>query len=48
MPEACAASCDNLLTVPKDSFEATPLGELRLEKTLVLDKALRFALEINY
>jgi mRNA interferase MazF len=48
LPEECVASCDNLLTLPKDSFEASPMGELALEKTVALDRALRFALEINY
>lgn len=48
LPEDGVASCDNLLTVPKDRFEDSPVGELDFEKTVVLDGALRFALEINY
>ena len=48
LPEVCVASCDNLLTVPKDRFETDPLGALGLEKTIALDRALRFAIEINY
>lgn len=48
LPEECVASCDNLLTLPKDSFGASPIGELATEKTIALDRALRFALEINY
>ena len=48
LPETCAASCDNLLTVPKGRLESSPTGELGLQKTIVLDRALRFALEINY
>lgn len=48
LPEDGVASCDNLLTVPKDRFEDSPVGELDFEKTVALDGALRFALEINY
>ncbi|MGH2701925.1 MAG: type II toxin-antitoxin system PemK/MazF family toxin [Actinomycetota bacterium] len=48
LPEECAASCDNLLTVPKDRFEPSLVGILGLDKTMELDRALRFALEISY
>jgi mRNA interferase MazF len=48
LPEECAASCDNLLTVPKDRFEPSPVGILGPDKTMELDRALRFALEISY
>ncbi|MQB01678.1 MAG: type II toxin-antitoxin system PemK/MazF family toxin [Actinobacteria bacterium] len=48
LPEECAASCDNLLTVPKDKFERSPVGFLDPDKIIELDRALRFALEINY
>ena len=48
MPEDCAASCDNLLTVPKGRFEQSPVGFLGPGKTFELDRALRFALEISY
>lgn len=48
LPEECAASCDNLLTVPKDRFERSPVGVLAPDKVIELDRALRFALEINY
>lgn len=48
LPEECVASCDNLLTVPKDRFEPSPVGILGPDKTMELDRALRFALEISY
>jgi mRNA interferase MazF len=48
LPEECVAGCDNLLTVPKDRFEPSPVGILRPDKVIQLDRALRFALEINY
>ncbi|MDQ3662280.1 MAG: type II toxin-antitoxin system PemK/MazF family toxin [Actinomycetota bacterium] len=48
LPEECAVSCDNLLTVPKDRFEGLPVGVLGPDKIIELDGALRFALEINY
>lgn len=48
LPEECAASCDGLLTVPKDRFERPPVGVLSPDKGIELDRALRFALEISY
>lgn len=48
LPEDCAASCDNLLTVPKDRFERSAVGSLDPQKAMELDGALRFALEISY
>lgn len=48
LPEECVASLDNLLTVPKDRFEPSPTGALGPSKIVALDRALRFALEINY
>ncbi len=48
LPEECGASCDNLLTVPKDRFEPSLVGVLGPDKIVELDRALRFALEISY
>jgi mRNA interferase MazF len=48
LPEECAASCDSLLTVPKDRLERSPVGVLGPDKIIELDRALRFAVEINY
>jgi hypothetical protein len=48
LPEECAASCDSLLTVPKDRLERSPVVVLGPDKIIELDRALRFAVEINY
>ena len=48
LPEECAASCDSLLTVPKDRLECSPVRVLGPDKIIELDRALRFAVEINY
>ncbi len=48
LPEACVASCDNVLTVPKYVFDASPIGEIGVVKIPELDRALRFALEISF
>ena len=48
LPEECAASCDSLLTIPKDRLEHSPVGMLGPDKIVELDRALRFALEISY
>lgn len=48
LPEDCVANCDNLLTVPKTVLEANPAGELSIAKVMLLDQALRFALEISF
>ena len=48
LPEECAVSYDNLLTVPKDRFQHSPVGVLGPDKIIELDRALRFALEISH
>lgn len=48
LPDECAASCDSLLTLPKDRVEHSPIGVLGPDKIIDLDRALRFALEISY
>lgn len=48
LPEACVASCDNVLTLPKDVLDSNPLGEIGVDKIPELDRALRFALEISF
>ena len=42
----CVANCDNLFTVPKDSFGARR-GALRGEELAQLNSALRIALELD-
>lgn len=48
LPEACVASCDNVLTLPRDVLDSNPLGEIGVDKIPELDRALRFALEISF
>lgn len=48
LPEACVASCDNVLTVPKYVLDPNPIGEIGVVKIPELDQALRFALEISF
>lgn len=48
LPEDCVASCDNVLTIPKQVLEAEALGEIGIDKIPLLDRALRFALEISF
>jgi len=40
-------TCDNVVTVPKSDLEAEPVGRLGLEKKVQLDRALRYALDIQ-
>lgn len=46
LPEECVASCDNVLTIPKDLCDEEPVGELPAARVPELDAALRFALGI--
>jgi mRNA interferase MazF len=48
LPEASVVICDNLVTVPKVTLDADPVGRLDLEKRVELDRALRYALDIQY
>jgi mRNA interferase MazF len=48
LPEVCVISCDNLITLPKSLLTGRPVGELDLEKRSALDRALRYALDIQY
>jgi len=48
LPDASVASCDNLITVDKQVFDASPVGRLTIRKVAALDAALRFALGIRY
>jgi mRNA interferase MazF len=40
------ANCDSLQTIPKQALNARPLGRLAPDDVMVLDRALRFALQI--
>jgi len=48
LPEACVINCDNLVTVPKLELEPQSVGSLGLTKRTLLDRALRYALDIQY
>lgn len=48
LPDECVASCDNLITVPKDRLDQDAAGGLDLRKVVELDEALRFALQIDF
>jgi mRNA interferase MazF len=48
VPEACAISCDNVITVPLEAFDNQPVGHLDEVTRAALDRALRYALDILY
>jgi mRNA interferase MazF len=48
LPEASVISCDTVITVPLDAFDGEPVGRLELEGRVRLDRALRYALDIQY
>jgi len=48
LPESSVISCDSLVTLPKGNLIANPIGRLDLEKRVALDRALRYALDIQY
>jgi mRNA interferase MazF len=48
LPEPGVISCDNLITVPAAVFDAAPVGRLDLDARVRLDRALRYALDIQY
>lgn len=48
LPEACAISCDNVITVPLVALDDEPIGHLDEISRAALDRALRYALDIVY
>ena len=48
LPEACAISCDNVITVPNDALDDEPVSHLDELTRAALDRALRYALDIIY
>ena len=48
LSDHCAISCDSLVTVPRQSLDARPVGRLDESKRAELDRALRYALDILY
>lgn len=47
LPEPSVISCDTVMTAPKSLVEQ-PVGRLDLEARVRLDRALRYALDIEY
>jgi mRNA interferase MazF len=47
LPEVSVISCDNLITLPKRILEE-PVGRLGPQGRVLLDQALRYALDIQY
>jgi len=41
-------TCDNIVTLAKTMLTEDPVGHLDLEKRAELDRALRYALDIQY
>jgi len=41
-------TCDNIVTLPFSMLAASPVGNLSLAKRAALDRALRYALDIQY
>jgi len=48
LPEAGAITCDNIITIPKVALDPEPVGALDPAKRADLDRALRFALDIDF
>ena len=48
LPETSVITCDNVITVPKATFDAEPVGRLGTTKRVALDRSLRYALDILY
>ena len=48
LPERCVISCDNVITIPATSLDDKPVGHLDLRARTDLDRALRYALDIQY
>lgn len=48
IPDVSVITCDNLVTLPKAMLAEEPVGRLDLEKRSELDRALRYALDIQY
>ena len=48
LQEPSAVTCDNFVTIPKSTFDRQRVGKLGLEQRAALDRALRYALDIQY
>ena len=48
LPQRSVINCDNLITVPIQLLETEPVGRLGARARVLLDQALRYALDIAY
>jgi len=48
LPELSVITCYNIVTLAKTMLAEDPVGHLDLEKRAELDRALRYALDIQY
>lgn len=48
LPDQSVISCDNLITIPATLLESEAVGHLDLDTRVRLDRALRYALDIQY
>jgi mRNA interferase MazF len=48
LPERSVISCDNLITIPLALLDAHAVGHLDMQTRVSLDRALRYALDIQY
>lgn len=48
LPATSVISCDNLITIRKARLDEEPVGHLGRDKRVELDRALRFALDVQY
>ncbi|MGO8875903.1 MAG: type II toxin-antitoxin system PemK/MazF family toxin [Acidimicrobiales bacterium] len=48
LPAVSVIACDNVVTLPMSTLAERPVGHLNLEKRAALDRALRYALDIQY
>lgn len=48
LPETCVISCDNVITIPLDDLDDEPVGHLDEITRALLDRALRYALDIVF
>ncbi len=48
LPEPSVISCDNLNTIPVALLDEQPVGRLDVAARVKLDRALRYALDIQY
>jgi mRNA interferase MazF len=48
LPEVSVINCDSVVTIPKSALTEKPVGHLNDEKRSSLDRALRYALDIQY